>query len=76
MFAAQIHTDFGDCLLNPLLSLICTGNFSMNRALLGVQKHEVSVYLSDYRANNCLTVGHQNQGEAVNRVSSVLRSTE
>lgn len=74
MFAAQIHTDFGRCLLNPLPSLICTGNFTMNRALLRVQKHEVSVYLSDYRANNWLTVGHQNQGEAVDQVSSVLTS--
>jgi len=58
VFAAQIYTDFGDCLLNPLPSLICAGNFTMNRALLRVQKHEVSVYLSDYSANNWLTVGH------------------
>lgn len=76
MFAAQIHTDFGDRLLNPLPLLICTGNFTMNTALLRVQKHEVSVYLSDYRANNWLTVGHQKQGEAVNQVSPVLISTD
>lgn len=76
MFAAQMHTDFGDCLLNPLPPLICTGNFTMNRALLRVQKHGVSVYLSDYRANNWLTVGHQKQGKVINQVFSLITSRE
>lgn len=76
MFAAQTHTDCGDRLLTPLPPLICTGNFTMNRALLRVQKHVVSVYLSDYRANNCLTVCHENLGEVVNQVFSVLRRGE